>query len=90
MGKTTRGRYRGVKGSGFYGTSEYDGPESEASLDEAFEQAAAAVQDAIDDSGDPEDESLFEAQFDAHIELQARRHNQNVKVYKVVITTPPS
>jgi hypothetical protein len=89
MGKTTRGRYRGVKGSGFYGTSEYDGTESEASLDEAFEQAAAAVQDAIDDDGEPDDESLFDADFDAHIEIRPRRHNQNVKVYKVVITTPP-
>jgi hypothetical protein len=86
MGKRTRDRYRGPKGIGFQGISEYDGHGNEASLDEAFEEAAAAVQDAIDASDEPESEELFDATFDVHIELRARRHNQNVRVYRVIIT----
>jgi hypothetical protein len=86
MGRRTRDRYRGPKGIGFQGISEYDGPGNEASLDEAFEEAAAAVQDAIDASGEPENEDFFDTTFDVHIELRARRHNQNVRVYKVIVT----
>jgi hypothetical protein len=87
MGRKRRGRYRGPKGVGFEGISEYE-PENEASLDEAFEEAAAAVQDAIDDEDAPETEEFFATTFDVSIEVQARRHNQNVKVYRVIITTP--
>ena len=84
MGKRTRDRYRGPKGVGFQGSSEYDGPTNEASLDEAFEEAAAAVQDFIDGADEPEE--FFDTTFDVHIELKARRHNQNVRVYTVIIT----
>ena len=85
MGKSWGGRYRGPKGDGFQGVSEHE-PGNDASLDEAFEQAAAAVQTAVDSPDDPETEEAFDTTFDVHIELKARRSNQNVRVYRVIIT----
>lgn len=85
MGKRLHGRYRGPKGAGYFGVSEKDPTLGEAILDEAFEEAAIAVKDAITAGEEPED--FFERDFDAHVEVGVSRENQNVRTYKVIIIT---
>jgi hypothetical protein len=85
MGKHWGDRYEGPKGRGFQGISEWDPDAGDAMLDEAFEEAAAQVQIAVDRDG--EDEELLAAEFDVYITVKARRSNQNVKTYKVIIVT---
>jgi hypothetical protein len=76
-------------GEAFEGESTFNGEDDLASLEQAFEAAAAeaaAVTKRSIESGDVDPDKAYETSYDAQIQVVVREHNQHVKTYRVRIT----
>jgi hypothetical protein len=76
-------------GEAFEGESTFDREDNLASLEQAFEAAAAEAAGSIKrsiESGDVDPERAYETTYDTQIQILVREHNQHVKTYRVRIT----